>query len=163
MDWIRVFQDRVKYWAVLTATMKLLFPKIVREDRWFYWAAEEILASQEGLCSMDLVYLSVNLLYSNLLWCLIRLWVSSTPLFNFTGDSFSGDNGALSEDGRWPQSNIQVMDERKQCRRQGDGKPVKFTRTLPPLRGPGALTTSHMFLSFSVISLFFVFWTVHFQ
>jgi hypothetical protein len=32
-----------------------------------YWAAEEILASQEGLCFMDLIYLSVKVLHSNLL------------------------------------------------------------------------------------------------
>lgn len=148
MDWILVVQNRVKFGTLVNATMKLLFPLNVLEEREFYWAAEEILASKVGLCSVGLIYLSVKLLFSNPLLCLNRLWPHPPPYLICTGGSFLGGNGGVPEDGRSPQSNIEVMDERKHCRRQGEREVGKIYPGLAVRKGARGPTMSHMFLSF---------------
>jgi hypothetical protein len=48
MDWIDMAQDRDRWWAVVSAVMNL-------QTRGISWQAEDLLASQEELCSMELV------------------------------------------------------------------------------------------------------------
>ena len=50
MNWIDLAQDRDRWWALLNAVMNLLFRQMWRIS----WTAEKLLASQEGICSIDL-------------------------------------------------------------------------------------------------------------
>jgi hypothetical protein len=51
MDWIELAQDRDGCRALVKAVMNLGFHKM----RVISWLAEKLLASQEGLCSMEVV------------------------------------------------------------------------------------------------------------
>jgi hypothetical protein len=53
MDWIDLAQDREKWWALLTEIMNLWFPQHVGN-----FLAEDLLDSQEGLHSMELVIIT---------------------------------------------------------------------------------------------------------
>jgi hypothetical protein len=46
-----MFQDRDKCWALVNAVMNIQFHK----TRGISWLAEDLLGSQEGLCSMEIV------------------------------------------------------------------------------------------------------------
>jgi len=51
MDWIDLAQNREWWRAVVNAVMKL---RVAKKMRGISWLAEELLASQEGLCFMEL-------------------------------------------------------------------------------------------------------------
>jgi hypothetical protein len=48
VNWIHLAQDRNNSWALVSMVMNLLIPKILGISR----LAEQLLASQEGFCSM---------------------------------------------------------------------------------------------------------------
>jgi hypothetical protein len=52
MDWIDLVQDRDRWPAPLNTAMNLRVPQNAGN---FLWLAEELLASQEGHCSVELV------------------------------------------------------------------------------------------------------------
>jgi hypothetical protein len=53
MDWIDLAQDREKWWALLTEIMNLWVPQHVEN-----FLTEDLLDSQEGLHSMELVIIT---------------------------------------------------------------------------------------------------------
>jgi hypothetical protein len=51
MDCIHVPQDRDKWWPLVNMEINTQIP----QNAWNFWLAEELLASHEGLCCMELV------------------------------------------------------------------------------------------------------------
>jgi hypothetical protein len=51
VDWIHLAQDRGYWWVLVNTVMNIW----IHKSRITYWAVERPLASQERLCSMELV------------------------------------------------------------------------------------------------------------
>jgi hypothetical protein len=66
-DWIKLAQDRDQWWALENTVMNFRFHK----RRGISWLAETLLASQDGLCSMELVASYAQSIITTIYFCFL--------------------------------------------------------------------------------------------
>jgi hypothetical protein len=71
MDWINLDQDGVQWWAFVNTVMNLEVP----QKSGIFWVAEQLLACQEGLSSMEFVRTGRLKWYEFREWCTIYVFM----------------------------------------------------------------------------------------